>query len=461
MDDETQTASPRPEENPSSIPGRQPARIPDPTPGKPLSPKFGPMAACWRGIVVGVCTGTVVACFRLAHDKTFARLLDWFAGADSHWAVPFIWGAVLFVLALVIGRLALAFPLIPGSGIPQIELALGGRLPIPARAWPRLLAAKFAGSWLALMGGLSLGREGPCVQMGSAVGALWSRFWNDTALTGSPYLIGGAAAGLAAAFGAPFAGVIFVFEEMKSRLTTVNAVFALAAAFSAQIVAGRIFGLGQLFPFNHFTPPPLSHVWTLFLLGIALGLLGVIYNATLIRLKDAEAGQTLLPQDLRTLPALIVAGVLAFTFPHVLGGGDGLITQIGTASFSLRLLILLTFLKFAFSIGSYMGNVPGGLLMPLLCIGALAGHTLGRELAAGGLMDPVAADGFIVLGMAGLFAAIVRAPLTGISLVIEMTGAVACLPGAFIVAFIASYTATALHCPPIYDSLKERVKLPG
>lgn len=419
----------------------------------------GPVAACGHGILTGLCVGVVVACFRKAHDWCFAKLLAWFGTAPEHWWIVPLWGAALVIVAAFIGRLVLAEPLIPGSGIPQTELALAGRL--NPSAWLRVLAAKFAGSWLALMGGLSLGREGPCVQMGSAVGALVARHAGHPDPKENPWLIGGAAAGLAAAFGAPVAGVVFAFEEMKNRLTPVNIIFTLTAAFGAQAVAEHLFGLGRLFPFAHFTPPPLSRWWALLLIGAALGLLGVIYNTLLLRFKDTEVRWNRLPAGLRTLPALLAAGVLAFIVPQVLGGGDSLITNLGTTSVSLRVLVLLLVLKTAFSVFSYQGNVPGGLLMPLLCIGALAGHVAGGVLAAAGLMDSAGADACIVFGMAGLFAASVRAPLTGIALVLEMSGALACLPGTFLVAFSASLLADRLGCAPIYDSLKARVRLPN
>lgn len=417
----------------------------------------GPVAACWHGVLTGLCVGVVVACFRKAHDWSFARLLAWFDAAPEHWWIVPLWGVALVLAAVLIGRLVAAEPLIPGSGIPQTELALAGRLTIAPSSWVRVLAAKFAGCWLALVSGLSLGREGPCVQMGGAVGALIARSAGHSEAKENPWIIGGAAAGLAAAFGAPVAGIVFAFEEMRNRLTLVNSLFALTAACGAQAVAEHLFGLGRLFPFAHFTPPPLSHWWTLLLMGAGLGLLGVAYNTMLLRFRDTEARWNTLPAGLRSLPALLVAGVLAFTFPQVLGGGDGLIASLGSTSVSLRLLLLLLVLKTAFSVFSYQGNVPGGLLMPLLCIGALAGHAAGGALVAAGLLDPADADACIVFGMTGLFAASVRAPLTGIALVLEMSGAIACLPGAFLVAFSASLLADRLGCAPIYDALKKRL----
>ena len=427
-------------------------------------PKWRVLPGLWtalrHGTVIGLSAGLVIACFRTAHDWSVARLLPWLASYHERWWIIPLWACALLCLTLGIGLLVRRFPLISGSGIPQTELALRGKLTLPSSLWPKILVAKWIGSWLAVFGGLSVGREGPCVQIGGAVGAMWGDRFGHPEQTDSPYLMAGAASGLAAAFSAPCAGLIFVFEEMKSRITAVNALIALAAAFCAQIMVGHVFGLGQIFSFSHFAPPEPRQLWTLIPLGVLMGLFGVLYNTLLLRLRDADAAQTALPPLMRSLTAFTLAGFLAFTFPQVLGGGDGLIAQAGTTAFPLRTLGVLLFLKFAFSLVSVTGGVPGGLLMPLLCIGALAGNMFGLELAGTGLITAENANSFMVFGMAGLFTAIVRAPLTGIALVMEMSGALACLPGACVVAFIASGTASLLNCAPIYDSLKERVNVP-
>ena len=93
----------------------------------------------------------------------------------------------------------------------------------------------------------------------------------------------------------------------------------------------------------------------------------------------------------------------------------------------------------------------------MLCIGAILGGLAGQGMLGLGLIGPDMAGSFVLFGMIGFFAAMVRAPLTGIALVLEMTGALACLPGALVVGFLASYTATALKCPPIYDSLRAAI----
>lgn len=414
----------------------------------------------WQSLIVGLCTGVVVSGFRVMHVFSFMWLLRILDQFRHTWWVPLIWGVALCGLAYVLGLLRQVVPLISGSGIPQTELTLKGNLPVAPQMWPRVLLAKFTGSWLALLGGLSLGREGPCIQMGGAIGAIASDLWGQKQEKDNVHLIRGAAAGLAAAFGAPLAGILFAFEEMKCRITPLTLFSTVLGAFSAQWVAVNWFGLGRLFPFQAFKPPSFAESWTLVAFGIMIGFLGVGYTIGLLWIRDAEARQTLLPDAWRILPSVLVSGILFFTFPLVLGGGDSLVAALATRHFSLTLLITLLALKFGFSLYSYIGGVPGGLLMPLVCLGALWGHLFGRLLANASFIAPEAADSFIIFGMVGYFAAIVRAPLTGIALMLEMSGAWSCFPGALLVSLVANITADKLRCPPVYDSLKERIVVP-
>ena len=280
-----------------------------------------PMLAM-RGLATGLCAGCVVGLLRLSHDRAAARVALWLEEwREVWWTVP-IWFGVLVALAVILRRIVREEPLISGSGIPQTELALAGRLSF---TWWRVLLAKFLGSWLALFGGLALGREGPSIQMGGAVGAGFHALWRPAAphaLTGSPYIVAGAVAGLAAAFGAPAAGVLFAFEEMKSRRDTSLIVAACASAIGAHLMIRIVFGMGRILPFAGFEAPPLSSFWIVALEGAVFGVLGVGYNKTLLWLHDREAGQTLIPDRWRALPPLLLAGCLALFAPLLIGGRE-------------------------------------------------------------------------------------------------------------------------------------------
>lgn len=194
------------------------------------------------------------------------------------------------------------------------------------------------------------------------------------ALTGSPYVVAGAVAGLAAAFGAPAAGVLFAFEEMKSRRDTSLIVAACASAIGAHLMIRIVFGMGRILPFAGFEAPPLSSFWIVALEGAVFGVLGVGYNKTLLWLHDREAGQTLIPDRWRALPPLLLAGCLALFAPLLIGGGESLIIFVGEHDVALKTLILLLAFKYLFAQYSTVAAIPGGLLMPILCLGALWGR---------------------------------------------------------------------------------------
>ena len=381
-----------------------------------------PMLAM-RGLATGLCAGCVVGLLRLSHDRAAARVALWLEEwREVWWTVP-IWFGVLVALAVILRRIVREEPLISGSGIPQTELALAGRLSF---TWWRVLLAKFLGSWLALFGGLALGREGPSIQMGGAVGAGFHALWRPApphALTGSPYVVAGAVAGLAAAFGAPAAGVLFAFEEMKSRRDT-SLIVAVDRRQRQMCIRDS--------------------------------------NKTLLWLHDREAGQTLIPDRWRALPPLLLAGCLALFAPLLIGGGESLIIFVGEHDVALKTLILLLAFKYLFAQYSTVASIPGGLLMPILCLGALWGR-LWAELPVSALAAHGLASGsvqpYVLFGMVSYFAATVRAPLTGIVLVTEMSGTYTCLPGSLLAGLIACKVANLLHCPPVYDSLKERIRL--
>ena len=214
--------------------------------------------------------------------------------------------------------------------------------------------------------------------MGGAVGAGFHALWRPAAphaLTGSPYVVAGAVAGLAAAFGAPAAGVLFAFEEMKSRRDTSLIVAACASAIGAHLMIRIVFGMGRILPFAGFEAPPLSSFWIVALEGAVFGVLGVGYNKTLLWLHDREAGQTLIPDRWRALPPLLLAGCLALFAPLLIGGGESLIIFVGEHDVALKTLILLLAVQVPVSPSTAPSRPSrAGLLMPILCLGALWGR---------------------------------------------------------------------------------------
>lgn len=372
---------------------------------------------------------------------------------------PSLWGALTLFLALGLlgvatGYLVKVRPLISGSGIPHVELVLRGQAPMP---WATVLTSKFVGTQLSLIGGLSVGREGPSIQMGGAVGYGMGLLWHRQPDRLPYYLVGGSVGGLTAAFGAPLAGMLFAFEELKCRAWTPFVFFTASCALSAWVMVRGLFSLGLVFPFSDIMSLRLSQAWLCVLAGIGLGCAGSLYNFCLLSFTRLCDRQRLLGPVLKPVPAFLAVGFFYYCYPDVLTGFGVSLDELARIPRPLAAVLLLLGVKILFSIGSFASGVPGGLLMPMLVIGALCGVAFGNAALSAALAEPEQLAAFMVVCMAGMFAATVRAPLTGAALVIEMSGAYHCLLYALLVAWAASFTANRLHSIPVYDALKERM----
>ena len=413
----------------------------------------------WRlmlqALVTGGITGAVIGLFRQTYTLINTAVVDYVHGHSL--SDPLV-GLSIFVALVLLGLLAWQLlrhePLISGSGIPQVELTVAGHLPM---RWVTVIWAKFVGTLVSLSGGLSVGREGPCIQMGAAVGCGVGRIWHDDKAQTMPrYLIGGSVAGLTAAFGAPAAGLCFAFEEMKTVISAPMLLFAALAAASAWFVIEVLFGFGRVFPFHNTGALSLLQWWIVPLLGGMVGMLGAAYSAILIRLTHWADRSPLMPQPVRVLAPFLISGLLLYFYPQVLVGfGPGALDLEGLA-LPLGALLLLLAAKILFSCVSFASGVAGGLLMPMLLGGALAGGCAASALLSLNCIGPEQGATLLILCMAGLFASTVRAPLTGAALLIEMTGSLHNAPAIVVTSYLAALAANCLNSPPVYDSLKQR-----
>ncbi len=415
-----------------------------------------------QGILVGLTAACVVGSFRWCLEAIPRHVWPAARTLMEQYGLPgvLLWVAALIALAYTAGRMVRALPLISGGGIPQVELECEGKLHVPPHIWLRVIPAKFLSCLLDTTGGLSQGREGPSVQLGAGIGALADALWGHTESERRNLLAAGGAAGMAAAFSAPWAATIFAFEELGRPVNRASCLLTFCAAFSSWMIVEKFFGFGRLFPFSDLAVPDMAW-WKLILLGLALGLGGSLYNRALVGLKTAEA-RLPLPRQWRILPPMLLAGLLLFFLPEVLGGGSSLILQMGSEEIALGTLFLLLTVKSAFSLLSFTGDAPGGILMPILCVGALSG--LAGAFILEGVYPSPATICWLVWGMAGFFAAVLGTPLVSLVLVMEITGASACLPSAVLVVLSANFVAARLHIPPIYAALRASIvvnSLPG
>ncbi|WP_322821034.1 H(+)/Cl(-) exchange transporter ClcA [Chloroflexus sp.] len=403
------------------------------------------------GLLAGVCT-TLFRWMLSIGDNTRTMLIEW-----SHqlpligWLIPVLWtvsGATLAVW--LTQRYA---PEAGGSGIPHIEAVLHRLRDL---RWQRIIPVKLIGGTLAIGGGLTLGREGPSVQIGGAVGGGVADLLHSGPRERLTLIAAGSGAGLAAAFNAPLSGLIFVLEELQRDFRPT----VFGAAFVAAVVANVFtrFFTGQLPVFTIPDHPiqPLSTLPVFALLGIVCGLAGIVFNNVLMR---TLAYTDRLHYRHKLLYAAIVGAVVALVgwwMPDVIGGGHYLTEQVLLGQISLAVIPVLLLTRFTLTMSSYATGAPGGIFAPLLVLGSMIGYGVGataHQMTPAFVPDPTV---FGVVGMAALFTAIVRAPLTGIVLIAEMTGNYNQLLPLLIACFLAYVVTEVFRDRPIYEALLRR-----
>ena len=405
-----------------------------------------------EGIAVGLLAGAVVVLFRIAIDKaTFCmEMMRSFAAQKVIMiAVLFF---ILFAVAMVLAFIVKIEPQTSGSGIPQVKGEMEGRI---KAKWYKVLLLKFIGGVIAIGSGLSVGREGPSIQLGAMVGKGFSRLRKNLRTEEKLLMTCGAGAGLAAAFNAPLAGVVFSLEELHKNFSEEVLLSTMAAAISSDFVCRYVFGLSPIFSIDAPEMLPLKYYWLVLVCGIILGVMGVLYNKSI---KAAQNMYGKLPNPaVRILIPSLLAGVFGMFYPYVLGGGSNLVEMVAKGSFALGALALLFVLKYLFSMASFGSGAPGGIFLPLLVMGSLIGGILYQCAAQPLGLGDLFLENFVIIGMVGYFAAIVRSPITGIILISEMTGSLSHLLTLSIAALAAYVTADLLGGIPIYDQLLGRI----
>lgn len=420
------------------------------------SEKGSSIVLLWA-LIVGALTGCVGALFQiaLAHIATIRdmilKLLEFTPGLPIIGSIV-ISGVMVYLTLLLIRKWA---PETGGSGVQEIEGALDNLRPL---RWKRVIPIKFFGGLLSLGSGMVMGREGPTIQIGGNIGKMVADIFKVSKIDTHALVAAGAGGGLSAAFNAPLAGILFVIEEMrpefKYNFLTVQAV--IIASATADIVLRIMVGQELAIPMNALSTPPLPSLFIFLIFGCVFGLFGFVFNQLLVRTLNFFSNLTGWPF---TLTGLIVGGAIGalfWYFPDAVGGGYVVIPKALSGSIPVMMLLLLFFVRFGTTMVSYGSGSIGGIFAPMLALGTLFGmwfghfaHFLVPELV-------VQPEVFAVAGMAALFCATVRAPLTGIALTIEMTGNYLMILPLILTCFTATIVAQGLGGQPIYTVLLKR-----
>jgi CIC family chloride channel protein len=260
-------------------------------------------------------------------------------------------------------------------------------------------------------------------------------------------------AGLSAAFNAPLAGMVFFFEELRGGNRPADYLAALLASSAGDLLARTIMGQGPIFgALPVVVPPPLEVIPMAVGLGVAGGIMGVLFNAALLGTQTvfSRIRNTIGGWQLGAIVGALI-GLFGVFHPALLGDGHHLIGLALTNSPALSVILVLIVARSILTLGSYATGAAGGLFSPLLVLGAHMGALCGLLPAAGPLL-PV----WVVLGMAALFTGSIRAPVTGLLLMVEMSGCYTLVMPLLATCLTAEFVAGELGGKPLYTTLLER-----
>lgn len=413
------------------------------------------MKIFFQSIIIGLVAGFTIVAYRLAINKAdLLREQAYNFLKASSWPLILSWFILLAIVGYLLSIIIKKAPMSKGSGIPQIKGVLLRQVQLN---WFRDVLAKFFGGLLSLGFGLSLGREGPSVQLGASTGLGYSKITKRPSLEEKYLITAGASAGLAAAFNSPLAGVMFALEELHRHFSPLLLMSAMAASVTSDVVSRYFFGLKPIFNFEGMEELPLNNYIYIVLLGIIIGILGKLFNVLIMFVQKNYSQNNSIKDGLKPVIPLLLSGIFGFYLPQVLGGGHHLIEELSNEEFVLTAILILFLAKLLFTIISYGSGVPGGIFLPILVLGALVGRGFAEVLYNFDLISSNHIINFITLAMAAYFTAVVKAPITGSILITEMTGTFNHLLSLTIVCLTAYVVSDFIKSHAIYDLLLENL----
>ena len=407
-------------------------------------------------IFVGLLTGLIAVPYHYLLQFFFNARRTFF---DSHphwyWYIPLffsLWGILIFVSWLV-----KKMPLITGGGIPQTRGVINGRI---TYRHPFIeLVSKFVGGVLVMSAGLSLGREGPSVQIGSYVGSLISKWGRVLAGERKQLLAAGAGAGLAAAFAAPLASSLLVIESIERFDAPKTAITTLLAGVVASGVASWIFPMN---PYHLIDAvDPLLSFWSqvklFLLLAVVISLFGKFYSELTLYFKRVYS-KVKHSVCMKMLYLLVVAYAISLVEVSLTGGGEQfLLGQATDGSTQIMWVLAMMMIHFVFTALSIASGLPGGNFIPTLVTGGLFGQIIALILVQKGFIAQENVSYIMLVCMSAFLVAVIRTPLTAIVLITEITGHFEVFYPSVVVGGLTYYFTELLQIKPfnvtLYDDM--------
>lgn len=402
-----------------------------------------------QAILVGLISGMLVVGFKVSINSLFLTIQK-FLSAFPTWQKALIFPLITTLGGLISGILVYKFaPETKGSGIPYVKMTMA-RMGNMTRI--RSIVVKFFAGVAGIGTGLSLGREGPSVQLGAGAGALVGRLFKMSGTNQDKLIAAGAGSAIGATFNAPIAGTIFVLEELVQKFTPALLFPVLVATVSAASLARHFLGSNPSFDLPKLQGGiTVENIPVCIILGIVAGLLGVLFSKVIFFNNKLFDKMSKIPNYVKPAIAGLAVGLIGLVIPYVLGSGNFSVDLLLQHKFSLGLVLIIFIAKFFVTPFCFGSGAAGGIFLPMLMLGSFLGYIVSTVCNSFGFhTDPIV---IAILGMGAFLSAVARTPITAVVMVFEMTGGYSHILPIMLSAAIADLVAEKLNQKPIYASL--------
>lgn len=402
-----------------------------------------------QAVMVGLISGLLVVFFKVSINKLFEFIQNFISQFDlSHKLL--IFPLITTLGGLISGVLVFKFaPETKGSGIPFVKMVMA-RMGNITRV--RTIVVKFLAGVAGIGTGLSLGREGPSVQLGAGAGALVGKIFKMKGTDQGKLIAAGAGSAIGATFNAPIAGTIFVLEELVNKFSASLLFPVLVATVTASSVARHFLGNNP-----SFTIPYITHdlsfegISVCIILGIVAGFLGVAFAKIIYKNNEFFEKMDKIPNWLKPAIAGFGIGVIGIFIPYVLGSGNLSVDLLLQHKLALSVVVLVFAVKFFVTPFCFGSGAAGGIFLPMLMLGSFLGYIVASIFNMFGFHVDVVV--MAMIGMGAFLASVARTPITAVVMVFEMTSGYTHILPIMLSAAIADLIAEKLNHRPIYASL--------
>lgn len=402
-----------------------------------------------QAILVGLISGMLVVGFKVSINSLFWTIQK-FLSAFPNWQKALIFPLITTLGGLISGFLVFKFaPETKGSGIPYVKMTMA-RMGNMTRI--RSIVVKFFAGVAGIGTGLSLGREGPSVQLGAGAGALVGRLFKMSGTNQDKLIAAGAGSAIGATFNAPIAGTIFVLEELVQKFTPALLFPVLVATVSAASLARHFLGSNPSFDLPKLQGGiTLENIPVCIILGLVAGFLGVLFSKVIFFNNKLFDKMSKIPNYFKPAIAGLAVGLIGLVIPYVLGSGNFSVDLLLQHKFSLGFVLIIFIAKFFVTPFCFGSGAAGGIFLPMLMLGSFLGYIVSTVCNSFGFhTDPIV---IAILGMGAFLSAVARTPITAVVMVFEMTGGYSHILPIMLSAAIADLVAEKLNQKPIYASL--------